>query len=76
MNKKQTIVMWLGIVVTVLIVLFPPNYHHDYSISLLELSTNEIYFVPLFLLIFCVALVTAGLIYTLRDKKPKDEQAE
>ena len=64
--------MWLGIVATVLVVLFPPG--ETGLIFFREAYNHEIYFVALSALIFCVALVTVALVYTLRDKKPPNEQ--
>jgi hypothetical protein len=67
MNKKQLVVMWIGIAAFVIIGLLtksrvgrvPRDGYNDYS--------------PLIVRLTSTALVTAGLIYTLKDKKPKDK---
>ncbi len=65
MNKKQIVGMWVGIVFTVAVVLYPP----PCTGFLFKLDVHQINFAALFWLIFCIALVTTGLIVTLRTKK-------
>jgi len=71
MNKKQTICMWLGIV-AILCITFPT------AVDLLEGWTHARQATGVVFCVFCIAVVTAGLIVTFRDKKakPKDASAK
>ena len=95
MNKKQTFCLWLGILVFVLMGLFPPcmtigpagdyvkygyrfisnqfkaGYYGDVRDELLWQSRIDAF--RLFAQWATVAVITAGLIYTFKDK-PKDKE--
>jgi hypothetical protein len=60
MNKKQTIFMWIGLIVFVFFLLAASNESRRNGLDLFQRS---------FLL--SIILVTVGLIYTFRDKKDK-----
>jgi len=60
MNKKQLVVMWIGIAVIVL--------------AGFQESVNYKGGSTFLLWTFLIALVTVGLIVTFKDKKPKDEK--
>ena len=80
MNRKQKIVLWTGIVVIVLMGLFPPvllegspdgaysNDHKDY-IFITDPSNTHILWSNLFLQWILVSVVTGCLMYVLRDSK-------
>ena len=59
MNKKQLVVMWIGIAVIVWAG-FQESVHYTKGSAFL-------------LWTFLIALVTGGLIVTFKDKKPKDD---
>lgn len=71
MNRKQIICMWLGIAVFVLIGLAATtNYGGIY------LWRGGKLILPGFIVLWiCISVVTAGLIYTFRDK-PRDKEKE
>ena len=91
MKRKQLIVMWFGIIVIVLMVLFAP-----WHLPLRELGTQKrcgyafiltppdfgngvcpmINVSQLFIQCFIVGLITTGYIVTLNYNKPKDEQKQ
>jgi hypothetical protein len=91
MNKKQLIAMWVGIIIIVIMVLFPP-----WHLPLRELGTQKrsgcafilnpphfgdgvypmINVSQLCIQCFIVGLITTGYIITLKDDKPKDEQKQ
>jgi hypothetical protein len=91
MNRKQIICLWIGIIIIVLMGIFPPwsAYKGDGECYLLH---KFILFQPaekniparidtghLFVQWIMVAVVTGGLIFTFRDKKEKklkEEQKE
>ena len=68
MEKRQMIVLWVGIAAIVLICLFPPrNWDgHDYKTDTGGLLARLV----------AVCAVTGGLIYTLRDKEEKAKKPE
>ena len=72
MNRKQMICLWIGIAVMVLMGLFPPYRWGDDSF-LFDMEADAIEFAKLFIQWFIVALVTGGLIYTFKNKKPKND---
>ena len=79
MNKKQLIVMWVGIAFVVLMGILPPmNFIADgfrYEIGLLlGVSSRSVDFGKLLIQCSIVGIITVGLIITFKDKKPKDEQ--
>ena len=78
MNRKQTIAMWIGILVFALMGLYPPwrgnttgrEFFIGYdSILQSEASPFKIDTVRLFVQWAMVAVITSGIITTLRDKK-------
>lgn len=85
MNKKQKIVLCIGIVVIVLMGLFPPSNTSmsylfrlegpgsEYSF-LLVMSPSDIGFGKLFIQWVIVAVITGGFIVTLKDKKTKRQK--
>ena len=89
MNKRQTIVLWIGIIILVLMGIFPPI-HIDISDRfwrgdgprpwepgydfLFTMLPSKISFSKLFIQWFIIAVVTGGLIVTFKDKKSKDDQ--
>jgi len=79
MNKKQLIVMWVGISFVVLMGILPPmNIMGDrfrYKIfMLLGKSSSFVDFGKLLIQCSIVGIITVGLIITFKDKKPKDEE--
>jgi len=62
MNKKQLICMWCGIAAIVF-----------FTLLVLEKSSDISDLVGWMIIIFLIALVTIGLIITLKDKKQKDD---
>jgi hypothetical protein len=72
MNRKQTIVMWIGIGVFVLMGLYPPtpaykrglSYGRDWNYTFI-LDANEVVLEKLVAQWAILAAVTGGLIYTL-----------
>ena len=73
MNKKQTIIMWVGIVVFILLGLVTNTVIRPRrSESGLIICTAH--YGDLFVRLSSTVLVTVAMIYTLRDKKPPDEQ--
>lgn len=86
MNKKQLVVLWIGIIIFALVSLDPPRKSHPRPIR----RTND---APIVEIIVTggvdgakllsrwsiIIVLTGGLIYTLKDKKeekPKDEQKQ
>ena len=92
MNKKQKVVMWVGIIIIVLMTLFPvertrhtvsgfrdgsSDYGYEYEVNFLFLmEPYQIEFSKLLLQYTVVILITGGLIVTLKDKKPNDKQKQ
>jgi hypothetical protein len=85
MNKKQLIVMWVGIAIIILMGIFPPwivtvqgtdnILGHAFILS----RTGRKYDINasfLFVQWIMVVAITGGLIITFKDKKPNDEQKE
>jgi len=80
MNQKQEVALWVGIIIFVLMGLFPPCMS-SYSDSAAYYFTGHCFIFDLYhyrvdvphLLAgwAMVAVVTGGLIYTVRDKKPR-----
>ena len=85
MNKKQKLVLRAGIVIIVLMGLFPPVQMRDFFIDqdfpsftverqfilTTECTVVLSNHVPQW---FMVSIIAGGLIYALKDKKPEDEQ--
>ena len=86
MNKKQKICLWIWIIVIVLMGLFPPwhtqipqrgtqkpfGYAFISAPPEVELGVYSTLNIPLLMVQwFLVSVVTGGLIYTFKDKKPK-----
>jgi len=69
MNKKQTICMWIGIVLFVLVGL-------NRADSGMYLSGSKLgcHIPGSIILWICIGVVTAGLIYTFRDKKKPEDK--
>lgn len=86
MNRKQLIVMWYGIAIIILMLLFPPveaQKLDDTGEFVLHYFTYDFLFnrqyIEFTILVFqcvIVSIVTAGLIVTFKDKKPRDEEKE
>lgn len=82
MNKKQKIILWIGIAFFVLLGLFPPSKstpwaRQETTQRPITLYHHSIDGSKLFAYWAMVAVVTSGLIVTFKDKKdtkPKDEQ--
>jgi hypothetical protein len=72
MNKKQIIVMWIGIAVFVCLGYFGIA-RSDWEALGDSLSGRPRDYGPLIVRLSSTVLVTAGLIYTLRDKKSKGD---
>ena len=70
MNKKQIIVMWVGIAVFICIGSATTTRDHSF---VLNSSSRTRDYGPLIVRLASTVLVTTGLIYTLRDKKKKDD---
>jgi hypothetical protein len=73
-RQKRIRVLWLGISIFVLIGLFPPN-QRGYSTNFEFVIYNKISvteFLMLLIMWSIVVAITCGLLYTLKDKKPKD----
>jgi len=77
MNRKQKIVLWIGIVVFVLMLLCPPATHtYEPYGDLRPIKVRRIDYAGLFARWLTVTVVTGGLIITFRDKKSKDDQKQ
>lgn len=87
MNKRQKIVLWAGIIVFVLIGLEAPTHMvggtvHETKRGLFRGhasvvgATREVDLVQLCTYWVMTVVVTGGLIYTLKDSKPKAEQKQ
>lgn len=73
MNKKQTIIMWVGIVVFILFGSFTQTgWTHRDRITHKWVSATD--YAPLVIRLTSTVFVTGGLIVTFRDKKPPDKQ--
>ena len=69
--------MWVGIAIIVLMGFFPPVHDGDYVENNFFLFADGVVLLSnLFLQWFMVSIIAGGLIYFLRDKKPKDEQKQ
>jgi len=79
MNKKQLIVMWVGIGFVVLMGILPPKnfiadgFRYEFGL-LLGKSSSFVDFGKLLIQCSIVGIITIGLIITFKDKKPKNEQ--
>ena len=85
MNRTHLIILWIGIILIVLMGLFPPwtlilegsvgTLGYAFILSrprkICNINTSL-----LFAQWIMVAVVTGGLIITFKDKKPKDEQKQ
>ncbi len=84
MNKKQLICMWVGIVIVVLMLLYPPTFVQTPGKNEQQLRYNLIIFknsntseyhpdridiVRLLIQVCCMAIITGGLICTFKNKK-------
>jgi len=68
MNKKQLVVMWVGIAVFIFLgVTTETKFRYQRGISGSAMDYSQ-----LVVRLFSTVLVTGGLIYTLKGKKPKD----
>jgi len=87
MNKKQLIVLWIGILVFVFVALTTQTdfstWHDDHRGPAPQYPTGQyvsvVNYGPLVGRLISVVVVTGGLIYTLKDKKdekPKDEKKQ
>jgi hypothetical protein len=72
MNKRQKIVLWVGIIVFVLIGLATPK--KQTGLFRRQGQVAEVDLVRLCTYWSMTVVVTGGLIYTFKDSKPKDEQ--
>ncbi len=63
MNKKQVVCMWCGIVVIVFVAFVKEVVHYTFNLA------------AFCVWVFLIALVTAGLIITFKDKKGKEGEA-
>ena len=71
MNKKQMISMWCGITAFVLVGLTAA----DRGMSLSHLGPKGGWQIPGSIILWiCISVVTAGLIYTFRDKKKPEDK--
>ena len=73
-NKKQKICLLIGIVVIVLMAIFPPA--NKGLAFFFTAKSQEIKYAQLLIQCIVVAAITAGLIYALRDKKDKKQKDE
>lgn len=79
-RHKRMRVLWLGILIFILIGLFPPTDRDNYGFMgsyskfefLFDTSSKNIAFGKLLIMWLAVTAVTGGLLYTLKDKEPKD----
>ena len=72
MNKKQLISLWIGLGVAILMVLYPPV-ESRYGLSfefVWDLGSGSVVTGFLCLQLVVLTAVTAGAIYTLKDKRP------
>jgi hypothetical protein len=80
MSTKQKIVLWVGILVFVLLGLFETaEIQQRRTRATIVGSTSKATYAPVFIHLTVVAVVTGGLLVTLKDKKdkkPKDEQKQ
>lgn len=88
MSKKKKVVLWMGIILIVLMCLFPPTI--QFSKEGPDLSLRPFYYYSFFfkahdreiqttkLLIQCiiVGIITLGINASISDKKPKDKKPE
>lgn len=76
MNKKQLVVMWIGIVLMVLLWWYAPKEIMPYKAGSYERETtyNLVQPAKLFANWILVGFVTGGLIITFKGKKTEDEQ--
>ncbi len=75
MNRKQLKAMWIGIAVFTLMGLFPPNRYGGYDF-IAYMEGQEIGWDGLSIQWIVVAVITAGLIVTFKDKKQKKDEQE
>lgn len=83
MNKKQTTVLWVGILIFVLIGLFPPlksrspkpisRTNMPQIITVFD-SDSKVDVNQLFVYWSIIVVLTGGLIYTLKDKKTRSQK--
>jgi len=82
MNKKQKICLWVVIAVIVAMGLFPPWQPKPFTyigwaysfIARAPEEHNGIDVITLCIQWFVVSVIAVSLIYTFRERKPKDEQ--
>lgn len=75
MKKRQKICLWLGIIIFVLIGLFPPNTIRDgWPWFIFELRGHTICYSKLMVQWILVVVITSSLIYALRDKQKVKEK--
>ena len=80
MNKKQLIIMWVGIVLMALIWYWAPRELIKYKSEYFEYNVGTAYNIvqpaKLFANWILVGVFTSAMIITFKDKKPKDEQKQ
>jgi hypothetical protein len=65
MNKKQTVVMWIGVVIFVFF---------DLILAMTMLTDEYAARGPLIILLMNTVIITVAMIYTLRDKKQRGDK--
>lgn len=75
MNKKQLIIMWIGIAVFIYFGLTTKT-HYTYRQGRINPVVAVTDYGPMTVRLVSTVLVTGGLIYTFKDKKPKDSQKQ
>jgi len=83
MNKKQLIVLWIGIIIFVLVSIDPPQKHYPRptlrrtNAPIVEvIGDGGVDGAKLLSRWSIIIVLTGGLIYTFKNKKPKDEQKQ
>lgn len=91
MNRKQKFCLWIGIAVIVLMGIFPPVQRTTRTFEIygngetyetigygfiLATGGGIVVFSNLLVQWIVVSIITGGLIYAFRDKKPQDEQTQ
>ncbi len=82
MNKNQLIILWIGIIIFVLVSINPPQksypntpIHRTDNEPIVEIiGAGEVDGVKLLSRWSIIIVLTGGLIYTFKDKRPKTEQ--
>jgi|WetSurMetagenome_2_1015567.scaffolds.fasta_scaffold209339_1 hypothetical protein len=74
MNKKQLICMWIGIFVSISITFTFTTEPSDSLITVSKASHNWLDYIMLIARLLITLVVTAGMIYTLKDKKKNNSR--